>query len=137
MLTEQQREELSAQLVAMRLLFEKRLRDLHQETRPVSLDQAVGRLTRIDMIQQQQMASGQQQRLDTELRQVAAAIERLSQNQYGVCLRCRDPISYERLKIRPITILCYECQHTSEVLSATNAEGCTDMTDRAARKDKP
>jgi hypothetical protein len=45
----------------MRLFLEERLKVLHQETIPVSLDQAVGRLTRIDMIQQQHMASGQQQ----------------------------------------------------------------------------
>ncbi len=61
MLREPQQDQLRAQLVAMRLFLEERLKVLHQETIPVSLDQAVGRLTRIDMIQQQHMASGQQQ----------------------------------------------------------------------------
>lgn len=115
MLTQPQQDELRVQLAAMREVLEERLKALVQETQPVSLDQAVGRLTRIDMIQQQQMASGQQQRLETELRQVYTALDRLARNQYGWCLRCREPIAYERLKIRPITILCYDCQQASEV----------------------
>lgn len=114
MLSEPQQDQLRAQLLGMRRLLEERLQVLRQETLPVSLDQAVGRLARIDMIQQQQMASGQQQRLNVELRQVEAAMDRLSQKQFGLCVQCRNPIPFERLKIRPVTILCHQCQQDSE-----------------------
>ena len=114
MLTDQQYEKLRCQLAAMRATLESRLQDLHREAQPVSLELAVGRLTRMDMIQQQRMAAGQQQRLETELRQVMAATNRFERNQYGFCLSCRGPIPYERLKIRPVTALCYDCQQANE-----------------------
>lgn len=109
-LTDQQVEKLRQQLLAMRLELEGRLQTATRDTRPVSLDQPIGRLTRTDAIQQQHMALGQQQRVEQELQRVDAAVRRLDQGQYGFCLRCRDAIPYERLKIHPTTTLCYECQ---------------------------
>jgi DnaK suppressor protein len=109
-LTEQQREVLRRQLSMMRQTLEARLKDTAREQQPVSLDQPIGRLTRMDAIQQQQMAVGQQRRVETELQQVKAALERIEQQHYGLCLRCHDSIPYERLQIRPTTTLCYECQ---------------------------
>jgi len=109
-LTEQQRELLHRQLSEVRQTLGARLSDAAREQQPVSLDQPIGRLTRMDAIQQQQMALGQQRRIETELQQVKAALERLDRQLYGLCLRCRNAIPYERLKIRPTTTLCYECQ---------------------------
>jgi len=68
----------------------------------------------MDAIQQQHMAAGQQRRLEAELRQVVAALGRIERSEYGTCLRCKEPISVERLKIRPVTMLCYECQSSLE-----------------------
>lgn len=113
-LTEQQRELLRRQLSMARQTLEVRLSDASDEQQPVSLDQPIGRLTRMDAIQQQQMAIGQQRRVEAELRQVKAALERLERQTYGLCLRCRHAIPYERLKIRPTTTLCYECQRELE-----------------------
>lgn len=109
-LTEQQQADLRQQLLAMRMALEERTHMSAQETQPVSLDQPIGRLTRMDAIQQQHMALGQQQRVDRELQQIHAALRRLDEQKYGFCLRCKESIPYGRLKIRPTTTLCYACQ---------------------------
>jgi len=80
----------------------------------VSLDQPIGRLTRMDAIQQQHMALGQQQRIAQERQQTEAALERIAQDRYGLCVRCVNEIPYERLKVRPTTTLCLDCQGTLE-----------------------
>jgi len=110
MLTNDQKETLRQQLLAMRVALEERMRLAAQETQPVSLDQPIGRLTRMDAIQQQQMALGQLQRVEQERQQIDAALRRLEQDTLGRCLRCQELISYDRLTIRPTTTLCYECQ---------------------------
>lgn len=69
-LTDQQRDELRQQLLASRLSLEERSQTAAQDTQPVSLDQPIGQLTRMDAIQQQQMALGQQQRVEGELQRV-------------------------------------------------------------------
>jgi DnaK suppressor protein len=113
-LTAEQRNEFQQQLLAMRRALEARSESAAQDREPVSLDQPIGRLTRMDAIQQQQMALGQQQRVEQELRQIEAALRRLEDQRYGSCLRCHEAIPYARLKIRPTTTLCYDCQCESE-----------------------
>lgn len=109
-LTDPQRDELRRLLEGQRLELEQRRFILKTESQPVGLELPIGRLSRMDAMQQQQMAAGQQRRLDLELQQVLAAIERLDRQRYGFCLRCQEPIPYARLLIRPTTPLCYGCQ---------------------------
>ncbi len=76
-------------------------------TRPVELDQAaMGRVSRIDAIQQQQMATAGRKRHEARLRLVRAA---LANDDYGACRRCEEPIGYGRLKARPESPHCVDC----------------------------
>lgn len=113
-LTDQQRAELRDKLLMLRQVLVQRSGSASEDKQPVSLDQPIGRLTRMDAIQQQQMALGQQRRLEQELERVNAALQQLERQQYGFCLRCQEAIPYERLQIRPIATLCYECQRELE-----------------------
>jgi DnaK suppressor protein len=99
----------------------KRLRERERETieqlslnassaRPVSLDNAIGRVTRIDAIQQQQMALHGKRRLRIQLDQIRAALSRLQEGTYGECTICGEPIAPERLEFAPEAPTCIECQ---------------------------
>lgn len=48
--------------------------------------------------------SGQQ-----ELRQIAAALERIDQGDYGTCTKCGAAIEDERLNVLPYTPVCRTC----------------------------
>lgn len=113
-LTEEQRSELKERLLAMRVALQQRSQAAAEDTRPVSLDQPIGRLTRMDAIQQQHMALGQQKRREQEQQQIEAALHRLESNRYGLCVRCEEEVSYDRLKARPTTTLCRNCQDEIE-----------------------
>jgi DnaK suppressor protein len=106
--------ELRAILEGHRRDLEARLRVARSETQPVSLDLPIGRLSRMDALQQQSMAVGQQRRMEQELRQITAALQRLEREEYGCCLRCGESIAYERLIVRPVSTLCVSCQEASE-----------------------
>ncbi len=110
MLTAEQKEALRKQLLGIREALENRSQANAEDAQPVSLDQPIGRLTRMDAMQQQQMALSQQQRVAQELQQVEAALGRLDRQRYGMCLRCQEIIPYERLVLRPAVTLCYDCQ---------------------------
>lgn len=43
------------------------------------------------------------------LKDIDAALERLSANRYGICTRCGNPISAERLAALPATQFCVTC----------------------------
>lgn len=80
-----------------------------EDTRPVEPDRAIGRLTRQDAMQSQQMALEMRRRNRQRLLQVERALERVEDGSYGYCLRCEEEISEERLKVRPESPICIAC----------------------------
>jgi RNA polymerase-binding transcription factor DksA len=44
-----------------------------------------------------------------EIRMIEAALQRIEDGAYGVCVRCGDAIAPERLDILPHTPLCRNC----------------------------
>lgn len=110
MLSDQQRadlrEKLSQQLSQIGLLNAA----TQDSRRPVELDQqSVGRISRIDAMQQQAMALATEQRRRAERHRIEAAFARMESGDYGYCVRCGDDIPYARLQIDPTTMLCLPC----------------------------
>jgi DnaK suppressor protein len=84
-------------------------------TKPVALDQqSVGRVSRIDAIQQQQMASANREQSITLLQQIISALKRIESNSYGLCLMCDESIALQRLQAQPYTANCITCQSEQE-----------------------
>ncbi|MEO0730333.1 MAG: TraR/DksA family transcriptional regulator [Pseudomonadota bacterium] len=76
----------------------------------VTLDQtSVGRVSRIDAIQAQQMALATDRQRDVELAQIEAALTRLDDGDYGYCVRCDEPIAPRRLELNPAVPTCIDC----------------------------
>lgn len=46
---------------------------------------------------------------EDHIKEIDAALERLSAGRYGVCVRCGNPIGEERLAARPAVELCVSC----------------------------
>lgn len=81
----------------------------------VMLDQAcVGRLSRIDALQQQAMAAGWKETLQREHRRLLATWTRLREGSFGVCCKCEEPIPKNRLEADPGAPFCADCQGEME-----------------------
>lgn len=101
--------------------FEKQLRSLLMEleelevmskasTAVVVLDQSsVGRLSRMDAIQGQQMAIESERRRKEQILQIKAALKRIQENDFGYCLSCGEEIALGRLSINPAATHCVAC----------------------------
>lgn len=76
----------------------------------VELDQtAVGRLSRMDALQGQQMALATDRRRALQLKRIDSALKRLDDGDYGTCVRCEEPIAPKRLDHDPAVTLCVDC----------------------------
>jgi DnaK suppressor protein len=76
----------------------------------VELDQAkVGRLTRMDAMQAQQMALETARRRQQQLQKIDGALRRIAAGEYGYCYICGDEIDERRLAIDPTASRCMEC----------------------------
>jgi DnaK suppressor protein len=76
---------------------------------PIAPDSSLGRLTRIDALQAQQMAQALVQRNREELGRISRALERMGAGNYGVCARCGENIAEARLQAVPDAVVCRDC----------------------------
>ncbi|MCW8906327.1 MAG: TraR/DksA family transcriptional regulator [Sedimenticola sp.] len=86
-----------------------------QGTDTVTLDQTrVGRLSRMDALQQQAMSQENSRRRALELKRTGQALSRIKEGEYGYCVECGEAIAPNRLQIDPATPLCIECASRGE-----------------------
>ena len=114
MLTAEELELLRQALTEERTRLEELLRISKDGAKPVGLDEPIGRLSRMDAIQQQQMTKANRSSYEIKLRQIRAALDAFEKDEYGFCRSCEEPIDYRRLKARPETPFCLECQDARE-----------------------
>ena len=76
----------------------------------VTLDQqAVGRLSRMDALQNQAMAKAQASRRAVQRKRLEAALERIDTREFGYCEDCGEDIAPARLELDPAAQLCISC----------------------------
>jgi len=114
-LEKQQIGELHDLLLEKQRELETQLASGEDATRPVTLDQqSVGRVSRIDAIQQQQMAIANQQQATLLAKRIELALQRIDSGEFGYCPQCGEPIAFARLQAQPFASLCLDCQSASE-----------------------
>ncbi len=113
-LAPEQLEELHQDLLTDRLRLEESLQLSKEGSKPVELSTPIGRLSRMDAIQQQEMTKAGRATAEGKLRQVDAALTAYKKGEYGYCRSCDAPIGYRRLKARPEAPFCLVCQDTRE-----------------------
>lgn len=106
--------------------FQKRLLKEHEELLHdaevtaeerdvVVLDQtSVGRLSRMDALQNQAMQQETDRRREVELKRIDAALKRIEQDAYGYCVSCGEKIETKRLEMDPATPVCVDCAHNAD-----------------------
>ncbi len=114
-LTEQQVEQLKLLLLEQQAMLTAELTEFEPQSDIVELDQQLlGRVSRIDAIQQQNVSTAGRRIQQKRLNDIARALDKIAQGDYGVCVECDEPIAYERLKIKPEVQLCISCQSEQE-----------------------
>lgn len=89
----------------------RELSDMSEQSRSaVELDQAaVGRLSRMDAMQQQAMALASERSRGHEIERIKSALVRIDDEEYGDCLVCGEEIPDKRLRFDPSIATCVGC----------------------------
>lgn len=96
---------LSARAAELRTM----LTSLQAASAPVSPDNAIGRLTRVDAMQAVSVRQALVRDHEAELRMVERALQALADGDYGLCRRCGNEIAEARLRARPHASSCVPC----------------------------
>ncbi|PZQ97353.1 MAG: molecular chaperone DnaK [Aeromonas media] len=90
--------------------LQREIYDTTDSVKPVVLDQSsVGRLSRMDAIQTQQMQKGLLVRKRIHMLNIDAALKRIEIDDYGYCVQCGEDIDFSRLLIDPSIVICVAC----------------------------
>ena len=79
------------------------------EREAISPDVAIGRLSRLDAMQMQEVAKDAERRREQRIYDLEAAQERIDNGEYGNCEICKKPIAYARLEAQPEAVRCGNC----------------------------
>ncbi len=97
-------------LLALRTEIEHDSETTADARKPVELDQTmVGRLSRMDALQEQAMQVETERRRHQELQRIEAALERIDEGEFGYCAVCGDEIELKRLEHDPTVPTCIAC----------------------------
>ena len=102
--------------------LEDRLADIkkQQDSRksqsgPVELDQGrMGRLSRMDAMQQQAMSQAADRLMESERTRILTALDRMRSGDYGYCIICDEEIAEGRLRSDPSILSCISCAQKAE-----------------------
>ena len=80
-----------------------------EEREAISPDVSIGRLSRLDAMQMQEVAKEANRRREERIARLEVALDQLDEGTYGRCEACGDDIDYQRLKISPEATRCSHC----------------------------
>jgi DnaK suppressor protein len=113
-LSNEQLQTLRTRLEALVRDLADQIEDTREVAKPVDLDEPIGRVSRMDAIQQQSMAQANRGAARQRLNQARAALERLDEGEYGECASCGEDIALARLEAAPESAFCVDCQGRRE-----------------------
>ncbi|MFU8859819.1 MAG: TraR/DksA family transcriptional regulator [Cyclonatronaceae bacterium] len=108
-LTSEQKKELRSIIERMISENVEELVQLAEYTRPVSPDSSIGRISRMDAINNKAINDAaflEKKKLHQKLEKT---LERLDDAGIDNCIKCGEPIAYGRLQIMPYTRRCVRC----------------------------
>lgn len=109
-LSEAQLDELREALAAELRRLERSMAVTDEALEPVKLDQmAVGRLSRIDTLQNQGLTKNLREREKVKLSRLERAFRRMEEGSYGTCVECGAEIAFGRLSVFPEAPTCGPC----------------------------
>ncbi len=109
-MTEEEMEQIRQQLLCLKSKLQELEETFKEINKPLELDQArVGRLSRMDAMQAQQMALEASRRRQSQLLKVEGALRRIESGEYGYCFVCGEEIGIRRLSVDPANTRCMEC----------------------------
>ena len=86
-----------------------------ESAKPVKLDQSsVGRLSRMDAMQSQQMSIELIQRQKASEFKIKAALSKIDNDEFGFCEECDELIYLPRLQLDPSITFCIDCAQKRE-----------------------
>ena len=80
-----------------------------ETSKPVAPDDAIGRLTRMEAINSKSISEASLNSAKAKLVKLEKALSKVDLPDFGICVRCLNPIPEGRIILMPENVLCVSC----------------------------
>ncbi len=108
-MTQEEKDKLAQEIKKRLVKTEVQIIELKEQVKPIAPDCAIGRVSRMDAINNQSIS---QASLDKKLIQkngLQAALDNINNEDFGICLNCGASIQMGRILIMPESRKCVNC----------------------------
>ena len=88
---------------------QKDILTLKELTKPISPENAIGRVSRMDAINNKSVNEAALREALIKLVKLETVFSQLNRTDFGICINCKKNIPFGRLMIRPESQLCIDC----------------------------
>lgn len=88
---------------------EKIIREYKEITKPVSPDNAIGRVSRMDAINNKSTTEFSERQAKKKLEDLKTQLNNIENGKFGKCQNCGDKIPIDRLIFMPESLYCVKC----------------------------
>lgn len=88
---------------------ESLIADYKEQSKPVSLDNSIGRISRMDAINNKSITESALRQAEMKLSKLHQALERVGKSDFGICIKCKQPIPLGRILLMPESNKCVNC----------------------------
>lgn len=105
----EQREKLKAHILEKMESLKADIAAYKEVTKPVSPDNAIGRLTRMEAISSKSINDAALKKAKDTMARLTRALDNIDTPDFGLCIECEEPIPFARLMVMPEASLCVRC----------------------------
>ncbi len=88
---------------------QEKINQLKELTKPISPDNAIGRISRMDAINNKSINEEGLRKANNRLLKLQRALDRKDKEEFGRCLACGEEIRFERMLFMPESTRCIIC----------------------------
>ena len=87
----------------------KSIIELKELTKPIAPDCAIGRVSRMDAINNKAINEEALRKAENKLKGLKITVQNIDNNDFGLCARCKNEIPLGRILLMPHSRFCVHC----------------------------
>ena len=88
---------------------EKSIEEYKDMVKPIAPDVAIGRISRMDAINNKSVMEASLRQAEEKLKNLNRVLSNIGSKEFGICMKCKQPIPIGRILIRPESLYCVNC----------------------------
>jgi len=108
-MTDQGKTDIKAKILEEIEKTKKSIADYKELTKPISPENAIGRISRMDAINNKSVIEAALRQAESKLKNLQAVLENMEDQDFGLCQKCQKPIPIGRILLMPQSRFCVNC----------------------------